>query len=63
MPIIHVNMFEGRTIDQKRTMVAAITEAVEKSLDVKPETVRIIISESPKHNIAVGGVLVSEMKK
>ena len=51
MPIIHVNMFEGRT------------EAVEKSLDVKPETVRIFISESPKHHVAVGGVLVSEMKK
>lgn len=60
MPTIHINMFEGRTIDQKRKMVAAMTEAVVKSLEVKPETVHIIISESPKHNIAVGGVLVSD---
>jgi 4-oxalocrotonate tautomerase len=63
MPTIHINMFEGRTLDQKRKMVAAVTEAVEKSLDVKPETVQIIITESPKHHVAVGGVLVSEMKR
>jgi 4-oxalocrotonate tautomerase len=62
MPIININMFEGRTIDQKRKMVVAVTEAMVKSLDIKPETVRIIISESPKHHIAVGGVLASEMK-
>jgi 4-oxalocrotonate tautomerase len=62
MPTIHINMFEGRTIDQKRKMVVAMTEALVKSLDVKPETVHIIISESPKHNIAVGGVLVSDRK-
>jgi 4-oxalocrotonate tautomerase len=62
MPTIYINMFEGRTIDQKRKMVAAMTDALVNSLDVKPETVHIIISESPKHHIAVGGVLVSDKK-
>jgi len=62
MPTVYVNMFEGRTIDQKRKMVETITEAVVKSLGVKPETVQIFISESPKQHVAVGGVLVSEMK-
>jgi 4-oxalocrotonate tautomerase len=62
MPIIHVNMFEGRTIDQKRKMVVAMTEAVVKSLDVKPEAVRIIMHDIPRHNIAVAGVLASEKK-
>jgi 4-oxalocrotonate tautomerase len=62
MPIIHVNMYEGRTIDQKRKMVVAMTDAVVKSLDVKPEAVRIIIHDLPKHNIAVAGVLASEKK-
>jgi 4-oxalocrotonate tautomerase len=62
MPIIHVNMFEGRTIDQKRKMVVAMTDAVVKSLDVKPDTVRIIIHDLPRHNIAVAGVLASEQK-
>jgi 4-oxalocrotonate tautomerase len=62
MPIIHVNMFEGRTIDQKRKMVVGMTEAVVKALDVKPDAVRIIIHDLPKHNIAVAGVLASEQK-
>jgi 4-oxalocrotonate tautomerase len=62
MPIIHVNMFEGRTVDQKRKMVVAMTEAVVKSLDVKPESVRIIMHDIPRHNIAVAGVLASEKK-
>jgi len=62
MPIIHVNMYEGRTIDQKRKMVVAMTDAVVKSLDVKPDAVRIILHDIPKHNIAVAGVLASEQK-
>jgi 4-oxalocrotonate tautomerase len=62
MPIIHVNMFEGRTIDQKRKMVVGMTDAVVKSLDVKPDAVRIIIHDLPRHNIAVAGVLASEKK-
>jgi 4-oxalocrotonate tautomerase len=63
MPIIHVNMYEGKTIDQKRKLVVAMTEAVVKSLDSKPESVRIIIHDIPKHNFAVAGVLASEKKE
>jgi len=62
MPVIHVNMFEGRTVDQKRKMVVAMTDAVVKSLDVKPEVVHIIIHDLPKHNVALAGVLASEKK-
>jgi 4-oxalocrotonate tautomerase len=63
MPIIHVNMYEGRTLDQKRKLVVAMTEAVVKSLDTKPESVRIIIHDIAKHNLAVAGVLASERKE
>jgi 4-oxalocrotonate tautomerase len=62
MPIIHVNMYEGRTIDQKRKLVTAVTDAVVKSLEVKPDAVRIILHEIPKHNLAVAGVLASDRK-
>jgi 4-oxalocrotonate tautomerase len=63
MPIIHVHMFEGKTIDQKRKLVVTMTEAVVKSLDTKPESVRILIHDIPKHNLAVAGVLASERKE
>ena len=62
MPIIHVNMFEGRTVDQKKKMVVAMTEAVVKSLDVKPEAVRIIMHDISRHTVAGAGVLASERK-
>ena len=62
MSFIHVNMFEGRTVDQKRKMVAAMTEAVVKSLEIKPEAVHIIIHELPKQNFSTAGVLASERK-
>lgn len=62
MPIIHVHMFEGRTIDQKRKLVAAMTEAVVKALEVKPEVVRIILHDMALHDYAVAGVLRADSK-
>ena len=62
MPIIQVHMIEGRTVDQKRALVANMTDAVSKSLDVKPEDVRIILQEMAKQDYAVAGVLVADKK-
>lgn len=62
MPIIHVDLFEGRTVDQKRKLVASMTDAVVASLDVKPEDVRIILQEMAKHNCATAGVLAMDKK-
>ncbi len=62
MPVIHVYMFEGRTLDQKRKLVSSMTDAVVKSLDSKPETVQILIHENPKSNVAKAGVLHSDQK-
>lgn len=62
MPTIMVNMFEGRTLEQKRKLVAAMTEAVVESLGVKPEKVRIFLTEVARENHAVAGVLTSDAK-
>ena len=62
MPIIHVHMFEGRTVDQKRKLVAAMTDAVVKALDSKPETVRILLHDMSKSDMSVAGVLESDKK-
>jgi 4-oxalocrotonate tautomerase len=57
MPIIHVNLIKGRTLEQKRKLVAGITNAVVKSLDVEPDTVKIILQDIAKHDYAIAGVL------
>jgi 4-oxalocrotonate tautomerase len=56
MPIIQVNMLEGRTVAQKRAMIAAITDAVVDSLGVRAESVRIMINEMHPEHFALAGV-------
>jgi len=60
MPIIHVHMLEGRTQELKKKLVANMTEAVVKSLGVKPEDVRIILMDMAKSNYSIAGVMKSE---
>lgn len=57
-------MFAGRTIQQKRILVKAVTDAVVESLKptVSQEGVRVVIIEIPKTNLAIGGILASDMK-
>jgi len=62
MPIIHVHMLEGRSQDLKKKLVANMTDAVVKSLDVKPDQVRIILIDMAKSNYSIAGVLQSEKK-
>jgi 4-oxalocrotonate tautomerase len=60
VPIIQVHMLEGRTQELKKKLVANMTEAVVKSLNVKPEDVRIILMDMAKSNYSIAGVMKSE---
>jgi len=59
MPIVTVEMWEGRTVEQKKQLVEGITSVITK-MGVSPEEVHIIIKDNPKHNWATGGKLASE---
>jgi len=58
MPIVQVHMIEGRTLEQKRKLVAEITKAVVNSVDVPAEAVKVILHDMAKDNYANAGVLV-----
>lgn len=60
MPTINVQMFEGRTTEQKRAFVKAITEATCATLECGPESVDIIIQEVKKEHWATAGKLWSD---
>ena len=62
MPTIHVEMFEGRTPEQKREFVKAVTEATVRTLGTSAEAVDVILREVKKSDWATGGVLWSEKK-
>lgn len=59
MPVVIVEMWEGRTIDQKKQLAKDITTSME-NIGVPKEAVQIIIKDNPKHNWAIGGKLASE---
>jgi 4-oxalocrotonate tautomerase len=62
MPTIRVELMEGRTVDQKRALVSALTQAVVDTLGARPESVDIVLFDIKRHDWATGGQLWSEKK-
>ena len=62
MPVVTVQMWTGRTQEQKRALVRAITEAMVQHADAKPTNLHVIIQEVPKENWALAGVMGDERK-
>lgn len=60
MPIIQVNMLEGRSTAEKRALVAALTDAVVESLGSDPQSVRIMIHELAAENYALAGTTAAD---
>jgi 4-oxalocrotonate tautomerase len=60
MPIIEFHLLEGRSVEQKRRLMTQVTQAVVSALDVRPETVRILIHDLPADNFSVAGVSARE---
>lgn len=57
MPTIRIEMFEGRSAEQKRALVAAITEACVRTIGASPDSVDILLFDIAKQNWASGGTL------
>lgn len=60
MPLIRVEMFPGRTDDQKKAMAAKVTDAFIETCGGNPESVTVIIEEKEANHWAVGGRLISD---
>jgi 4-oxalocrotonate tautomerase len=60
MPIVHIEILEGRPASKKRALISEVTDAVVRSLEVQPAQVRVLLREVPPEQWAVGGVPMSE---
>jgi 4-oxalocrotonate tautomerase len=60
MPTLRVELMEGRTVEQKRNLVRALTQAVVDTLGSKPESVDILLFDIKRHDWATGGELWSD---
>lgn len=57
MPIVQIEILEGRTIEQKRLLAEKVTQAIVGSIGAPAENVSIIIRDLPKENYAKAGIL------
>lgn len=60
MPWVFVDAFEGRTLEQKRKLVKAITDAVSEIYQVAPEHVSVQLRDISKEDWASGGKLACD---
>jgi 4-oxalocrotonate tautomerase len=60
MPTFHIELFEGRTIEQKRKFVEAITRVTCETLGCEAGSVDIILTDVKRENWATAGRLWSD---
>ena len=62
MPVVTVEMWEGRTVDQKRKLVKAITEAMVEHCGASPTHLHVIIHDVPRDSWGRDGTLGSDIE-
>ena len=60
MPIITVDLFEGRTRDQREAFVKGVTEVAAKTLKAPVDHTWVIFRERPKSYWGMAGKLCDE---
>jgi 4-oxalocrotonate tautomerase len=63
MPIVRIDLLEGRDAARKAELMRRITEVMVEVLEVRPEQVRVLLSELPPEHWAIGGVSIAEREK
>lgn len=61
MPIVQIQMLEGRDEEKKRQLIAAVTNAICETLSAPPESVRVLLQDVPKTHWGVGGKTIKEL--
>jgi len=55
VPIVQIELWEGRTDPQKAKLIEAVSEAFQV-LDVKKDHVIVVVHETPRSNWGLGGL-------
>ncbi|SHE62953.1 4-oxalocrotonate tautomerase [Ferrithrix thermotolerans DSM 19514] len=61
MPLIHVEMLEGRSEEIKEQLIAELTDTTVSVLGVNRESVRVVLVDVPKSHWGIGGVTAKEL--
>jgi len=60
MPIIRVEMFKGRTREQKRALVRELTDAFVRVCGGKPDAVTVVLADVDKEDWGASGELMAD---
>jgi len=60
MPIVEITLVSGRTPEELRAMISAVTKAVSETVAAPVAAVRVIVREVPKTHFAAGDVTIAE---
>jgi 4-oxalocrotonate tautomerase len=61
MPVVIIEMWEGKTVEQKEKLIQGITKAFE-NIGVKPESLHVVMHDVPKINWGTGGEQASKLR-
>ncbi|MDH3500653.1 MAG: tautomerase family protein [Acidimicrobiia bacterium] len=59
MPLVNINMMQGRPQEKLEEMASAVAIAIADTLDAPIGTVRIMINEMQPHQYSIGGKSMS----
>ncbi|MDP4107058.1 MAG: 4-oxalocrotonate tautomerase [Bacillota bacterium] len=62
MPLIQINIMEGRPPEKIKALIENITDTVVETLDAPKQSVRVLVTEMPKTHWGIAGVPASERK-
>ncbi|MFS0646455.1 tautomerase family protein [Siminovitchia sp. 179-K 8D1 HS] len=62
MPIFQILVLKGRSRKEIKGLIADVTEAAVKNLSVKPEQVRVLVTEMERSHWGAGGLPINELR-
>jgi len=63
MPVVKIDLWKGRSPQQKKTLIEKVTKAVCEAISCPQEAVHIVINEVEKENWGIAGKPASEVFK
>ncbi|API92020.1 4-oxalocrotonate tautomerase [Virgibacillus pantothenticus] len=61
MPIITIQIMEGRSPEKIEALINNVTDMVSKSLTAPKENIRVLVHEIPKSHWGIGGTTAKKM--
>ncbi|RAX43666.1 4-oxalocrotonate tautomerase [Arthrobacter sp. AQ5-06] len=60
MPLIHVLNASPSSTEKKRQLLAALTATYAEVMEIRPNTIRVVLHELPRENWSVAGVPLAD---